>query len=190
MKMAWSGLLMGLSALPAAACESSSLQGEQKGKFDVSGEVCFALPELGENYVQATLIGVTDARLLDRDNRRIRTLIEGGPADGTQTLLFSLPVHQPSTLVLNGNEGARWHFQWRMKETEAQASATSPDPASPTLQQLAALLAAGGTTEAFWQDRQREGTPMIESVDAQQRRVTFLGRGARQNVFFAGLARR
>ncbi|SNY62582.1 alpha/beta hydrolase-fold protein [Enterobacter sp. CC120223-11] len=186
MKMAWSGLLIGLSALPVTACESPSLQGEQKGKFDASGEVCFALPELGENYVQARLVGVTDARLLDRDNRRIRTLIEGGPADGTQTLLFSLPVHQSSTLVLNGNEGERWHFQWRMKETSAVVKADSPAPASPMLQKLAADLVAGGSTETFWQKRQQEGTPMIEPVDAQHRRVTFLWRGARHNVFLLG----
>ena len=82
MKTAWSGLLLGLSALPAAAmnCESPSLQGELEGKFDASGEVCFDLPRLGENYVAATLSGVTDARLLDEHNRRLRTLLAGGPA--------------------------------------------------------------------------------------------------------------
>ena len=92
MKTAWSGLLLGLSALPAAAmnCESPSLQGELEGKFDASGEVCFDLPRLGENYVAATLSGVTDARLLDEHNRRLRTLLAGGPADGEQTLLFCL----------------------------------------------------------------------------------------------------
>lgn len=180
--------MIGLSAMPAAVatCESSSVQGEQKGKFDASGEVCFALPELGENTVQATLSGVTDARLLDRDNRRIRSLIEGGPADGTQTLLFSLPPHQASTLVLQGNEGARWHFQWQMRETSALARAESPAPASPLLQSLAASLAAGETTDAFWQARQQEGTPLIEPIDAKHKRVTFLWRGAHKNVFLLG----
>ncbi|MQK21919.1 enterochelin esterase, partial [Escherichia coli] len=75
MKMAWGGLLIGMSALPAVAmnCESSSRQGELQGKFDASGEVCFDLPTLGENYVSATISGVTDARLLDENNRRLRT---------------------------------------------------------------------------------------------------------------------
>lgn len=79
MKTAWSGLLIGMSTLPAAAmnCESPSLQGELEGKFDASGEVCFDLPTLGENYVAATLSGVTDARLLDDNNRRLRTLLAG-----------------------------------------------------------------------------------------------------------------
>ncbi len=63
--------------------------GELQGKFDASGEVCFDLPTLGENYVSATISGVTDARLLDENNRRLRTLLAGGPPDGEQTLLFS-----------------------------------------------------------------------------------------------------
>jgi enterochelin esterase-like enzyme len=188
MKMAWSGVLIGLSALPAAAatCESPSVQGEQKGKFDASGEVCFELPALGENYVQATLSGVTDARLLDRDNRRIRALIEGGPADGTQSLLFSLPPHQSTTLVLQGNEGAHWQFQWRIKETAPLSSADSPAPVSPRLQTLAKQLQNGATTDAFWQARQHEGTPLVEPVDSRHKRVTFLWRGAHKNVFLLG----
>lgn len=178
---------MGLSALPAAAvCEAPSVQGEQKGQFDARGEVCFELPALGENYVQATLNGVTDARLLDRDNRRLRSLIEGGPADGTQTLLFSLPPNQASTLVLQGNEGAGWYFQWRIKETTPVSDMASPAPESPTLQRLVKSLASGATTEAFWQTRQREGTPLVEPFDSRHKRVTFLWRGARQNVFLLG----
>ncbi|MBE0234337.1 enterochelin esterase, partial [Enterobacter hormaechei] len=99
MKRVWSGLLLGIGALPAmaATCEQSSRQGDVQGKFDASGEVCFSLPELGENYVSATLNGVTDARLLDGQNRRIRTLIENGPADGEHTLLFALPVKTTPT---------------------------------------------------------------------------------------------
>ncbi|WP_159235997.1 alpha/beta hydrolase-fold protein [Raoultella terrigena] len=188
MKMAWSGLLVGMSALPAAAmnCESPSLQGELQGKFDASGEVCFDLPTLGENYVTATLSGVTDARLLDEHNRRLRTLLAGGPADGEQMLLFSLPVNRPSALVLHGEEGARWRFQWRMKETTALAKNQPLDPVSPRLQLLMRELAAGGSTAGFWQEREQEGTPMVEALDAGHKRVTFLWRGASRNVFLLG----
>jgi len=121
MKRVWSGLLLGIGALPAmaATCEHSSLQGDVQGKFDASGEVCFSLPPLDENYVSATLNGVTDARLLDEQNRKIRTLVEKGPADGEHTLLFALPVKQNTSLVLQGEEGKAWRFQWRMKETTA-----------------------------------------------------------------------
>lgn len=188
MKTAWSGLLIGMSTLPAAAmnCESPSLQGELEGKFDASGEVCFDLPTLGENYVTATLSGVTDARLLDDNNRRLRTLLTGGPADGEQTLLFSLPVNRASSLVLHGEEGARWRFQWQMRETTALAKVQPLDPVSPRLLRLKRELAAGGSTAHFWQEREREGTPMVEPVDAGHKRVTFLWRGASRNVFILG----
>jgi enterochelin esterase-like enzyme len=188
MKMAWGGLLVGFSAMSAMAapCESSSVQGEQQGKFDASGEVCFQLPLLSENYVSATLSGVTDAHLLDGQNRRLRALLEGGPSDGEQSLLFSLPVKQASSLVLHGHEGVRWSFSWRMKETEPLSRALVLDPVSPALQKLARELAAGGTTDAFWAARQQSGTPLVEPVDATHKRVTFLWRGARGNVFILG----
>lgn len=188
MKSAWSGLLLGIGALPAmaATCEHTSLQGEVEGKFDASGEVCFMLPELAENYVSATLQGVTDARLLDGQNRRIRTLVENGPADGEHTLLFALPVKQNTSLVLHGEAGKPWRFQWRMKETSALARVQMLAPESPALQALAKTVAAGGTTEAFWALQRQQGTPMVEPVDAEHKRITFLWRGARENVFLFG----
>jgi len=188
MKRAWSGLLLGIVTLPAVAvtCEHSSLQGDIQGKYDASGEVCFILPELSENYVSATLNGVTDARLLDAQNRRIRTLVENGPADGEHTLLFALPVKQNASLVLHGEAAKPWRFQWRMKETSALPRVQMLEPESPTLQALAKTVAAGGSTDAFWQAQIRQGTPMVEPVDASHKRVTFLWRGARGNVFILG----
>ena len=186
--MAWRDLVFGVSAIPALAmaCESSVLQGDLQGKFDASGEICFELPTLGENYVSATLVGVTDAHLLDGKNRRLRTLVDAGPVDGEQTLLFALPVNQPSTLVLKGEEGVRWRFQWRIRETSSLARTQSLDPISPTLQRVLHELAAGGNTDAFWRTRKAQGTPMVEPVDADHKRITFLWRGARNNVFILG----
>lgn len=188
MKMAWGGVMMGLGTMSAMAapCDSSSVQGEQQGKFDASGEVCFQLPVRRENYVAATLRGVTDAQLLDGHNRRLRSLLEGGPSDGEKSLLFSLPVEQPSSLVLHGDEGVRWSFSWQIQESEPLVRAQALDPVSPVLQQLVKTLAAGGTTQAFWAARKRDGTPLVEPLDATHKRVTFLWRGARSNVFILG----
>ena len=115
MKMTWSGLLIGISALPAAAmtCQPPLWQGERQGTFDASGEVCFALPKPGENYVTATISGVTDARLLDENHHPLRMLLAGGPTDAEQSLLFSAPVNRASSLVLHGKEGARWRLRWQ-----------------------------------------------------------------------------
>lgn len=114
------------------------------------------LPALSENYVSATLSGITDARLLDGQNRRIRTLLEGGPADGEHQLLFSLPVQQATSLVLHGNEGARWRFTWQMKETTPLPKIQRVAPVSPTLQQLES---AGG---------RRRNRPFLAGSTAQR----------------------
>lgn len=158
MKRVWSGVAVGdrRAARRGGNVRADVPAGRYSGKFDASGEVCFSLPELGENYVSATLNGVTDARLLDGQNRRIRTLIENGPADGEHTLLFALPVKQNTSLVLHGEAGKPWRFQWRMKETSPLPRVQMLAPESPTLKALVSVISAGGTTEAFWQAQRRQ----------------------------------
>src|SRR5690606_40301410 len=59
MKMAWSGLVIGLGTMSAQAmpCSTPSVQGEQQGKFDASGEICFVLPALSENRSEERRVG-------------------------------------------------------------------------------------------------------------------------------------
>ncbi|MCW2307684.1 enterochelin esterase [Rhodobium gokarnense] len=61
----------------------------------------------------------------------------------------------------------------------------STDPESPALKVLLKALAAGGATEAFWQERAREGTPLVEPAPSGAEGtslLTFLWRGAEKNV--------
>ncbi|MFG1480012.1 enterochelin esterase [Xanthobacter sp. V4C-4] len=59
-------------------------------------------------------------------------------------------------------------------------------PLSPAIAALAARLAQGETTEAFWAEVGRAGTPLVESAPDGQRLLTFLARGARANVRLFG----
>lgn len=188
MTRAWVGLMLGLcsASAMAATCMPRGSQGEQQGKFDATGEVCFSLPPLGENYASATLTGVRDAKLLDAKGYLWRVLVEDGPADGQQSLLFSLPSKRDSTLLLRGDPGAEWLFKWQIRETTPLPVEQNIAPESPALRDLQTALDNGGTTDAFWQARQEEGTPLVEDVDAGHKRVTFLWRGARGNVFILG----
>ncbi|HHR6030836.1 TPA: alpha/beta hydrolase-fold protein [Providencia alcalifaciens] len=181
-------VMVAFSAVPAIAapCNELPLQGVQEGVFDTEGKVCFRLPALNENYVVATLKGATGAQLLDQQNHHLRTLLEAGPADGEKSLLFSSPIGQISSLMLYGNSGSEWKFNWQMTETQPLNRVRKLDPVSPTLQQLAKELAAGGTTDAFWEKQQLIGTPLVEPVDTSHKRVTFLWRAARGNVFILG----
>lgn len=175
-------------AVPAIAvpCNELPFQGGQEGTFDASGRVCFVLPALNENYVVATLNGATGAQLLDQQNHHLRTLLEAGPADGEKSLFFASPTGQISSLILYGNEGGEWRFSWKMTETQPLNRVRKLDPISPALQQLAKELAAGGATDTFWEKQQLIGTPLVEPVDTIHKRVTFLWRAARGNVFILG----
>ncbi|ELP5685301.1 DUF3327 domain-containing protein [Salmonella enterica] len=167
-------------------CNKLPLQGELEGTFDTNGRVCFELPALNENYATATLNGATGAQLLDQQNHHLRTLLESAPADGEKSLLFASPTGQISFLILYGKEGGEWQFTWKMAETQPLNRVRKPAPISPALQQLAKELAAGRTTDVFWEKQQLIGTPLVEPVDATHKRVTFLWRAARGNVFILG----
>ncbi|MCT4704068.1 alpha/beta hydrolase-fold protein [Enterobacteriaceae bacterium H20N1] len=188
MNRAWIGLMLGLcsASAMAATCAPRGTQGEQEGKFDASGEICFSLPSLGENYASATIAGARDAKLLDAKGYLWRALVENGPADGQHDLLFALPVKRESSLLLRGDPGARWHFKWQIRETTPLPKEQMLEPVSPVLKTLLKTLQNGGTTDAFWQARQEEGTPLVEHVDDTHKRVTFLWRGARGNAFILG----
>jgi enterochelin esterase-like enzyme len=59
----------------------------------------------------------------------------------------------------------------------SRPAAVSSGLASPRLQALRAELAAGGSSDAFWAERQRAGTPLIEALDREHDLVTFVWRG-------------
>ncbi|CCJ73253.1 putative esterase [Cronobacter condimenti 1330] len=181
-------LLLGMAASPgeAASCLKSAVDGELAGTFDNRGRVCIIQPVLGENYVAATLTGAREAQLMDGQQQPLRRLVTRGPADGTHSLLFALPVRQPSTLILEGAAGTTWSLRWQAQETVPLAREQAPEPVSPTLQALARHLSGGGDTQAFWRNIAERGTPLVEPVDDNHRRITFLWRGARKNVFILG----
>ncbi len=60
---------------------------------------------------------------------------------------------------------------------DAATAQAKPLP-SPRLQALQQALVQGGTTDAFWNERARAGTPMVEPLSPTHALVTFLWRGA------------
>ncbi|OAD85960.1 esterase [Comamonas thiooxydans] len=69
----------------------------------------------------------------------------------------------------------------------APAPEIEPEPLrSPRLKALQAWLAQGGDSRGFWQEMEREGTPLIEPWDAEHQLVSFVWRGAGQSVRLFG----
>ncbi len=123
---------------------------------------------------------VTDARLLDENNRRSRARCWRRAA-GWRANAAVLPAGEPRFCAGAPRRRRRPLAFPLADEGDHRAGETQAlDPVSPRLQQLMQELAAGGSTACFWQEREQEGTPMVEPVDAGHQRVTFLWRGARK----------
>ncbi|MNU45093.1 Enterochelin esterase [compost metagenome] len=120
--------------------------------------------------------------LLDAAGGHVRRLSDLEKPAGT--LMLVAPADGVYTVRAQG-QGA---YQWAVTERLPLSAQQAPGPtiASPRLAALARTVARGGTTAAFWDEVAREGTPLVEAVDATHDRVTFLWRGAERNVRLFG----
>ena len=141
------------------------------------------------DLVQGKVVGDVSLRLLDARSNPLRLLVDG--ADMSRDFMF---VAREDGQYLLRAEQLATRPQAEFTLTLSQVLALSEQqraPAallSPTLRQLAEQLKQGATTQAFWKDREQQGTPLVEALadSPNERLVTFLWRGARQNVRLFG----
>ncbi len=152
-------------------------------------------------HVQADA-GTLDLDLLDGDlpngdlhgggGRAVRRL--NGGVTGNGAFLFTAEQDGPVTLRVGAAEGAEGEsrFTLRIDQLVPLDRQTPPVevPLSSSIAKLAADVAAGGGTAAFWAQREKDGTPLIERLpqaSGPDRFVmTFLWRGAERNVRLFG----
>lgn len=120
--------------------------------------------------------------LLDSAGRHVRRLSDIEKPAGA--LMLVAPAEGVYTVRAQGQGAYRWAVTERLPLSAQRAPASAID--SPRLAALAATLAQGGTTGPFWDEVARQGTPLVEAVDATRDRVTFLWRGAERNVRLFG----
>ncbi|MGE8319312.1 MAG: enterochelin esterase [Comamonas sp.] len=117
--------------------------------------------------------------LLDAEGRHLRRL--AGADNSPQGFTWQVQAAQ-QLQVRAGPQGGAYslHLRRALALSDGPA-AEAPRPGSPRLQALAQTLAAGGSTEAFWQERAAQGTPLVEPLPGPQSGreslVTFLWRG-------------
>ena len=141
------------------------------------------------DLVQGKVVGDVSLRLLDARGNPLRLLVDG--ADLSRDFMF---VAREDGQYLLRAEQLATRPQAEFTLTLSQVLALSEQqraPAallSPALGQLAEQLKQGATTQAFWKDREQQGTPLVEALadSPNERLVTFLWRGARQNVRLFG----
>jgi len=120
--------------------------------------------------------------LLDSAGQHVRRLSDGEKPAGA--LMLVAPADGFYTVRAQGQGVFRWAVTEQLPLAEQLAPAPTLD--SPRLAALAAALAQGGTTDAFWTEVAQQGTPLVEAVDGKHDRVTFLWRGAERNVRLFG----
>lgn len=129
--------------------------------------------------------------LRDAQGQHIRRLAEDGR--GVQTAMWrSLGAQQEQLWVIPAEKNfAAAPFTLQVLNTwQAQgAEQPKPDetPMGPQLKRLQQALVQGQSTEAFWQQVQQQGTPLVEPWEGGQLLVTFLWRDrGNQNVRLFG----
>lgn len=113
--------------------------------------------------------------LLGADGRHLRRL--AGADNGPQGFTWQVQAAQ-QLQVQAGPQGGAYalHLRRALPPAAGEAPGT-PRPESPRLQALVQTLAAGGGTEDFWQERARQGSPLVEPLSEHESLVTFLWRG-------------
>ncbi|MCP4320649.1 MAG: DUF3327 domain-containing protein [Alteromonadales bacterium] len=128
---------------------------------------------------------LADFSLLDDKNQQVRQLINLNKTSGR--FLFSAEKSGRYTLVFKaGSQASKVKLSINQVISLQQQDSFEPDLLSPKLNQLRLSLLKGGNTDSFWQQVIKQGTPMVEEKGEKNAIVTFLWRGAKQNVRLFG----
>lgn len=105
-------------------------------------------------------------------------------ARGTRTFRFVAPGDPVLLSIENPRADSRATLRLTQDIPLENQGGLALDLQSPRLRDLAGDLSQGAGTDAFWDEMQAQGTPLVEDIaDAPDRRlVTFLYRGAQRNV--------
>lgn len=128
--------------------------------------------------------GRFDLDLILPDGRHLRRLVSDGEGQASfQFMVVEAPLRLVATSRADGGK-ATMEITQRLAPPDQKPKARSL--LSPAMAALSAELARGGTTEAFWRDVAQRGTPLVEPGSNGQVVLTFLARGARDNVRLVG----
>ena len=129
--------------------------------------------------------------LRDAQGRHIRRLAENGRGVQTAVWYTQGAQHEQLWVVPAEKHVAAAPFTLQVLNTWQAQGAEQPQldntPMGPQLKKMQQALAQGQSTEAFWQQVQQQGTPLVEPWEDGQLLVTFLWRDrANQNVRLFG----
>lgn len=177
-------LAVALVSSPAPASEPGLVATVEAGPASVTR----LDPRAGEGHYVAGFVdagpdGAATLDLVDAAGTRLRRLVTAGRGSAEFRFVADRPgLRLELTATTPGP--ARVGLTRRVPPGDHQAS--PQPPLSPAIGRLTQVVAAGGTTDPFWADAERIGTPLVEPGPGGQTILTFLQRGARRNVRILG----
>ena len=134
------------------------------------------------DYVAGTLQSKENAPALwldDPQGRPLRRLIEAGRPSDFMFVADSDGTYALHTRAEHGPTRYELRIERVLSISQQRPPVSAPD--SPRLRDLLKQLQAGNSTDSFWKQIAKDGTPLIEQVNGQTL-ATFLWRGAQQGV--------
>lgn len=188
MNLLRAGFLLGGLIVAAAPASAAPVAAELVGNLPAAplkaGESRLHPLSAGSgDFIRGSLVtheGLADLDLVGcADGRHLRHF----PKDQGSGRFLLVIETAPSCLRVTAHAGgARYDITIDMHLPPAAQQAPERTYLSPTIQRMAAAIQKGETTETFWADVTRRGTPLVEpGPDAATRIVTFLARGAKRN---------
>ncbi|MDR2307620.1 MAG: DUF3327 domain-containing protein [Paucimonas sp.] len=183
-------VLLALCSAPALAAAMSLQPGQRvSGQVGGASSPVWQLALAPGDLVRGQVEGDVSLRLLDDQGQPLRLLVDG--LDQGREFLFVARQggrYQLRVEPLAIRPDERFGLQLEQVLPVSAQHRTVQPLASPTLRRLAAQLAAGGDSEAFWKRMAATGTPLVEPLadKPEVRLLTFLWRGAHDNVRLFG----
>lgn len=180
-------LVLSMTPVPAAETPQALMLRAGETVEAKVGEQRRLYPAAAEGtYVKGALrvaAGRFDLDLVDADGKHLRRL-----ADATGGLAEFQFVAEATDeqLVVTAREAGSYTLSVERQVAREEQLPPSPTYLSPVIAEMAAALAAGKTTEAFWAMVEARGTPLVEDGGEGRKIVTFLGRGAKRNIRLFG----
>lgn len=184
-------VLATLAATPlgCAAATDNWLRSESAVRGDYRDHQQWRLAVHEGDFVQGSLSGDGNLRLLDDQGKALRLLVDGQGL--SRDFMFVAQRDQTVSLrpeVASAAGASGYELRISRLVPRSTAPVAAPEPASPALRELVTRIRNGGDTAGFWAERARQGTPLLEQTDPAGKTalVTFLWRGAEHNVKLFG----
>ncbi|WP_236620659.1 alpha/beta hydrolase-fold protein [Providencia sneebia] len=156
------------------------------GIHNSEGNSCLLIQISNDSYIRQDNEGISDVILADKDGKALRTLLQSAPVKEPHTALYTVSAHNQYYLDLKGQPDQPWQIKFNIIDYQPLEIEAEHKIDSPKLQALLDKYQAEETSDEFWLEVKKQGTPLVEDFKKGQKKITFLWRGAKSNAYILG----